>query len=162
MTPPSRNPIAPDLTTVTRTARRRDVGYQVNRLARALRRRLARELEDLGFTGPQAALLLALAAAAPATMSQTAESLGMDRPTFSGVARRLERDGWIAAAANPEDGRSRLLRLTERAERELPALRDASARASAAALAALDARDQQLFVDLLERIADALDAEPSS
>ncbi len=143
----------------TRATRERDVGYQVNRLGRALRKRLARELEGPGFTGPQAAVLLALAASdGPATMSWTAERLGMDRPTFSGVARRLERDGWIASGAHPSDGRSRLLWLTERAEATLPALRRASSRVSAEALGALDPSDQLLLLALLGRVADALEA----
>lgn len=156
MNRPSRNPNAQ---AATRSARERDAGYQVNRLARALRKRLARELESSGFTGVQAAVLLALAAAdGPATMSRTAERLGLDRPTLSGVAGRLERGGWIVTAANPADGRSRLLHLTPHAQEALPALRRASARASSAALAALDAREQRVFIDLLGRAAAALEA----
>ena len=142
----------------TRAARRGDVGHQANRLARLLRRRLSRELEDLGFTGPQAAVLLVLAGAeGPTTMSWAAERLGMDRPTFSGVARRLERDGWIEARPYPSDGRSRVLVLTPKAAESLPALRLASSRVSAAALGALDAPDQLRFIELLARVADALE-----
>ena len=133
----------------TRAARQRDVGYQANRLARLLRRSLSRELEDLGFTGPQAAVLLVLAGAeGPRTMSWAAERLGMDRPTFSGVSRRLEQGGWIESHAHPSDGRSRVMHLTPLAEEVLPALRRASSRVSAAALGALDAPDQLLFTDL--------------
>jgi DNA-binding MarR family transcriptional regulator len=142
----------------TRAARQRDVGYQVNRLARLLRRSLSCELEDLGFTGPQAAVLLVLAGAeGPRTMSWAAERLGMDRPTFSGVSRRLERDDWIESRAHPSDGRSRVLGLTAKAAESLPALRLASSRVSAAALGNLDASDQLLFIDLLARVADALE-----
>ena len=91
-------------------------------------------------------------------MSRLADHLGMDRPTLSGVARRLERDGWVDTVANPADGRSRLLRLAARAEEALPALRRASARALSAALAALDAREQLLLIGLLDRTAAALEA----
>jgi DNA-binding MarR family transcriptional regulator len=142
----------------TRAARQRDVGYQAHRLARLLRRSLSRELEDLGFTGPQAAVLLVLAGAeGPRTMSWAAERLGMDRPTCSGVSRRLQRDGWIESCAHPSDGRSRVLRLTPLGEEVLPALRRASSRVSAAALEALEAPDQPLFIDLLARVSDALE-----
>jgi len=142
----------------TRAARQRDVGYQANRLARLLRRSLSRELEDLGFTGPQAAVLLALAGAGgPRTKGWAAERLGMDRPTFSGVSRRLERGGWIESREHPSDGRSRVLGLTAKAAEALPALRLASSRVSAAALGALGASDQLLFIDLLARVADALE-----
>ena len=142
----------------TRATRERDVGYQANRLARLLRRGLSHELEDLGFTGPQAAVLLVLAGAdGPRTMSWAAERLGMDRPTFSGVSRRLERDGWIESCPHPSDGRSRVLGLTAKAAESLPALRLASSRVSAAALGALDASDQLLFIDLLARVSDALE-----
>ena len=142
----------------TRAARQGDVGYQANRLARLLRRSLSRELDDLGFTGPQAAVLLVLAGAeGPRTMSWAAERLGMDRPTFSGVSRRLERDGWIESRAHPSDGRSRVLGLTAKAAESLPELRLASSRVSAAALGALDAPDQLLFMQLLASVADALE-----
>lgn len=143
---------------VARAAGHGDVGYQANRLARLLRRGLSRELEDLGFTGPQAAVLLVLEAAeGRATMGWAAERLGMDRPTFSGIAARLERDCWIELRPHPSDRRSRVLRLRPPAEEVLPALRAASARVSAAALGALDASDQLLFVDLLACVADALE-----
>jgi len=142
----------------TRAARQRDVGYQANRLARLLRRSLSRELEDLGFTSPQAAVLLVLAGGeGPRTMSWAAERLGMDRPTFSGVSRRLERDGWIESCVHPSDGRSRMLGLTAKAAEALPALRLASSRVSAAALGSLGAADQLLFIDLLARVSDALE-----
>ena len=149
---------ADDSISLTGAAGVRDVGYQVNRLARLLRRSLSRELEQLGITGPQAVVLLVLAAAdRPATMSWVAERLGMDRPTLSGVAARLERDGWIEVRPHQSDARSRVLRLTLLAEEVLPALRRASSRVSAAALGTLEISDRLLFIDLLARVSDALE-----
>jgi DNA-binding MarR family transcriptional regulator len=121
---------------------------------------LARELAEHGFTAPQAAVLLALAGSdGPATMSSVAERLGMDRPTLTGITGRLERNGWLTVRAHPSDGRSRLLQLTPQAESALPALRRASARVSGDALQDLNGQERARLLDLLERVACALETD---
>jgi DNA-binding MarR family transcriptional regulator len=135
-----------------------DVGYLSNRLARLLRGQLARELAPLDLTGPQAAVLLALAGAEEApTVSETADRLGMDRPTMTGVVERLVRDGWLESLPNPADGRSRLLALTARAQGAVPALARASSTASADALAGLSPAEQEQLVELLGRATTSLE-----
>lgn len=136
-----------------------DLGYLTNRLARLLRGRLVHELEPLGLTGPQAAVLLALtAAAAPLTVSETAGRLGIDRPTMTGLVERLRRDGWIETTPNPGDGRSRLLVPTARAAAARRDLENASAAASGDALAGLRADERAQLLSLLARAASSLDA----
>jgi DNA-binding MarR family transcriptional regulator len=133
----------------------RDVGYQTNRLARLLRQRLARELEPTGLTPAQAAVLLAVAELDTPSVGAVADRLGIDRPTMSGIVDRLVRDGWARLSPNPDDGRSRLLGLSRRAQRALPTLRRASAAASR--LPGMTAVEAVRLAQLLERAATALE-----
>ena len=136
----------------------RDLGHEAHRLARLLRRALEAELAPLGLTAPQAAVLLAVADGPPqVSPAALADRLGMDRPTLSGVVGRLERDGWLGARTNPADGRSRLLRLTPRAERALPDVRSAAGRTSAAALRGLRPGDATRLLDLVDAVARSLE-----
>jgi MarR family transcriptional regulator for hemolysin len=139
--------------------RRGDLGYQVNHLARLLRQRLTHELGPLGFTSSQAAVLLVLGSSdGPLTMGSVAERLGIDRPTLTGIVRRLDRDGWVTVSAHPKDGRARLLQLTDQATASLPALGAASARVSVTALRRFNEHERAQVIDLLERITNMLEA----
>jgi DNA-binding MarR family transcriptional regulator len=136
-----------------------DLGYATHRLARLLRRRLEVEIAPIGLTGPQAAVLLRLAGPGErATMTQVAGALGMDRPTLSGVVARLRRDGWLELEENPDDGRSRLLRLSASGAGCVDGLERASGRVSAGALAALAPHERERFLAHLQAVTRALEA----
>lgn len=133
-----------------------DLGLLVNRLARAMRTLLAQELEEIGLTPSQAALLLALPSEEGLTLSELAGAIDSDRATMSGLVERLERDGWIEVGPNPRDGRSRLVSASEKARRVLPRVRTAAAAVSARSLASLDARERRDVTRLLGRMLSAL------
>lgn len=137
----------------------KDLGYQTNRLARALRGAVAREIAPLGLTARQAAVVLQLAEAQTLPMGDLAERLGIDRPTLTGVVDRLSAAGWVAAERNPDDRRSRLISLTPFARERLPMLGRASAQAASTALEALG-EDAALLVALLDKAATALESTP--
>lgn len=137
------------------TSAARDLGYQVNRLARLLRASIAEEVEPLGLTSRQAAVVLQLAEAGRLTMTDLAERIGIDRPTLTGVVDRLARDGWLLAETNPDDRRSRLVTLTDQAAEKVPQLAQAAGRASAPVLQALGEADTAALLSLLDRAAAA-------
>lgn len=134
-----------------------DLGYLVNRLARAMRSTLAAEIESSGLTPAQAAVVLALAESGPATPARLADLLGFDRATMSGMLDRLERDGWIGVSANPADGRSRIVTPTEKAAGAAGFLAEASARVASATLGGLSERDAKRFVVMLRSAAGHLE-----
>lgn len=140
----------------------RDLGFLVNKLARAMRGALAAELEPCGLTPAQAAVVLALCAAGASTPARLADSLGFDRATMSGIADRLARDGWIDVAPNPGDGRSRIVSATGKAEAALPSLEAASAHVADIALRGFDAREAGLFASMLGLAAENLEAEEAA
>lgn len=64
------------------------------------------------------ALLSAIGAFGPLTLTDAAETLGMPLTTASDAVRRLESRGLVARRRNPADGRSQLLELSEAGDAE--------------------------------------------
>jgi DNA-binding MarR family transcriptional regulator len=131
------------------------LGYLLHQAARLLDQEFALQLKEVGLTPRQASVLMALSVQEPATPTQLAEGLGIDRATMSGLVARLSRDGWIAMRDNPADRRSHSLTLTDRACDALPRIHAASKRAQAHVLDGMEATD----VSSLLRALTALTAQ---
>ncbi len=131
-----------------------DIGYLLNKATRHLRLRLAEALADTGLTPQQAAVLLAIGRSVDGRLTprSIAESVDTDRATISGLLERLTRDGWLCSEPNPGDGRSRLVRLTEKAEQALPEVLGAADRVSSEATGALSTDEVQGLRELLARL----------
>ncbi|WP_181763982.1 MarR family winged helix-turn-helix transcriptional regulator [Streptomyces albidus (ex Kaewkla and Franco 2022)] len=102
-------------------------GYQVRRLYQAYLAAWVRSV-DPTLTGPQFAVLTAVNAAPGRDQSAMASAVALDTSTMADVARRLERRGLIVRKTAADDGRRKLLFLTEDGER---ALQEADDRARA-------------------------------
>jgi DNA-binding MarR family transcriptional regulator len=84
----------------------------VQRAARALARRFDDALRPLGLTNGQFSLMMSLNRPQPPAMAAVASLLGMDRTTLTAVLKALQRRGLVKVAADPADGRARLMTLT--------------------------------------------------
>ena len=82
------------------------------RAARALARRFDDTFRALDLTNGQFSLLMALNQPTPPTIAPLADFLAMDRTTLTAALKPLERRGLITISVDPDDRRSRLLRLT--------------------------------------------------
>ncbi len=91
----------------------------VQRAARALARRFDEALRPVGLTSGQFSLLNALNRPEPPAIGPVARLLAMDRTTLTAALRPLERDSLVVIATDPDDRRSRLLRLTDEGQRVL-------------------------------------------
>ena len=91
----------------------------VQRAARALARRFDEALRPVGLTSGQFSLLNALNRPEPPAIGPVARLLAMDRTTLTAALRPLERDSLVVIATDPDDRRSRLLRLTNEGQRVL-------------------------------------------
>ena len=131
-----------------------DVGYLLNKATRHLRMRLAEALAGTGLTPQQAAVLLAIGRSVDGRLTprNIAESVDTDQATISGLLERLTRDGWLRSEPNPDDGRSRLVGLTEKAEQTLPTVLGAADQVSRAATASLSADEVRKLRELLGRL----------
>jgi DNA-binding MarR family transcriptional regulator len=89
------------------------------RAARALARRFDRAFAALDLTNGQFSLLMALNRPDAPTISSVAALLGMDRTSLTAALKPLERRGLVMVQQNPNDKRSRVLRLTPAGRRLL-------------------------------------------
>lgn len=84
----------------------------VQRTARTLARRFDEALRPFGLTNGQFSLLVSLNRPDPPPLGSVARLLAMDRTTLTAALKPLERRGLVVSAPDPDDRRSRLLRLT--------------------------------------------------
>jgi DNA-binding MarR family transcriptional regulator len=84
----------------------------VQRVARALARKFDEAFRPFDLTNGQFSLLMSLNRPEPPPMGPVAELLAMDRTTLTAALKPLERRGLVKVLPNPEDGRSRVLKLT--------------------------------------------------
>ncbi len=115
---------------------------------------LDRRLKPLGLSQAKWLALLHLArSGGQLPHGELAARIGIEPATLVRLVDRLERDGWVARAVDPADGRGKRIALTPRA-RGLAAKLERTARALRAELLAdLPPRDLAAAIRVLEHIA---------
>lgn len=105
--------------------------------------------------------VLAELSGAPARVSELAVQQRVAQPTMTALVQRLEGEGWVVRAADPDDGRATLVSVTDAGRAALADYRAAAAAAVDPHLAALSdfdratlARATELLLQLTERIED--------
>lgn len=131
-----------------------DIGYLLNRVTRQFRLDLGDALSEIGLRPQQAAVILAIARHAEGllTPSAVAGSIDTDAATTSGLLERLTRDGWVGSEPNPNDGRSRLFALTDKAKQILPQIMNLADSVSAEATRSLTSEEVETLRQLLQRL----------
>src|SRR6201991_575055 len=87
-------------------------GYVVRRLHQAYVAAWVRRVDPV-LTGPQLAVLFAIHTYPGIDQGSLARAVALDRSTMASITKRLEDRGLITRETPPEDGRKRLLYLTE-------------------------------------------------
>ena len=132
-------------------------------LADALRlavARLGRRLRQQalgGLTPQQRSVLATISRYGPLSLSDLADLERVSRPSVSGVVKRLELQGNVARAADPADGRSTKVTLTEKGLEVLTAGRSESAAFLASRMAGMDPAELAILaqaIPLLTRMAE--------
>jgi len=136
-----------------------DVGYLLNRATRQIRLGFASRLVEIGLRPQQAAALMAIgrSAGGALTPSQIADAIDADAPTVSGLLDRLVRDEWLVSTPNPDDGRSRLFALTEKAEGVLPSVLESAGAVTNEAMACFSPAEALELERLLIRLCQHCD-----
>lgn len=88
-------------------------------------------------------------------LTELAERAGMTKQSMSYLVESLAAGGYVTSAADPSDGRARLVQLTARGRRVWDALVALSAEAEAEAAGAMGADRVALLRALLAELADA-------
>ncbi|MEO0057451.1 MAG: hypothetical protein RIT17_901 [Pseudomonadota bacterium] len=130
-----------------------ETGYRLADNSRQLRRLFDERVRDLGLTGPQARLLLALERHPNENQVFYAERLEIEPITLTRIADRLEDAGWIERQSDPADRRARILHLTDKSRSIVTALRASVEALFDDMLCGFDATEREAFARMLERIA---------
>ncbi|WP_445503470.1 MarR family winged helix-turn-helix transcriptional regulator [Microvirga sp. G4-2] len=119
-----------------------------------------RFMADYGSTTQQWAVLGALARPRVREQGMSVkdliEFLLLSRQNLTAVLDRLETRGWVERVKDPEDGRSRLIRLTTKGEKIWAQMLNSIKAFYEAALDGFSLEDQILLYRLLDRMKDKL------
>jgi DNA-binding MarR family transcriptional regulator len=119
-------------------------------------------MAEFGSTTQQWAVLGALARPRVKTHGMSVkdliEFLLLSRQNLTAVLDRLEARGWVERAKDPEDGRSRLIRLTAKGETIWAQMLNSIRSFYGDALEGFSLEDQILLYRLLDRMKDKLSA----
>lgn len=137
--------------------RETSVGYLTNLAGRLLVRELERHLNGIGLMPAHMPVLLALEHG-EASQKTIAERAGVEQATMTATLNRMERDGLISRRPNPEDGRSQLVALTDKARAKLPDVEQAAATINALVLEGFTPGERAQYFALIKRIIGTLQA----
>ena len=112
------------------------------------------ETGALGITNRQYGIMLVLKAEPGIDQITVARLLGLDRSTTGMVLTKLEDAGLVGRVVG-DDRRKRSLKLTPTGERMLKRLAEPARRAQERVLSAFSPREQETFLDLLDKFARA-------
>ncbi|MFF2043503.1 MarR family winged helix-turn-helix transcriptional regulator [Kitasatospora sp. NPDC058170] len=90
--------------------------------------------------------------------SQLAVSLGVSRATVTGLVDGLERDGLVARRPSAEDGRASVVILTARGAQRLRDMAPEHYARMQAMVGGLSVEERTVFLDLLARLVEGMDA----
>jgi DNA-binding MarR family transcriptional regulator len=104
-------------------------------------------------TGPQYAVLVAVAGWPGVDQTRAGELASLDKSTASGIVSRLVGGGWIERVQDRDDRRRRLLQLTTRGRADLAPVTTAAAAVQERLLASVPPGERDVFIDALARVA---------
>ena len=135
------------------------VGYLVNRISRLGQRWLDARLKRFGIAAAAVPVLAILKSEKTSTQRELARRIGTEQPTMAQLLKRMERDGLIVRTANPEDGRSANVSLTDRAMSVLPRARREMQKGYESITADFSERDLATLIQLLERYLASVESQ---
>ncbi|SFU04488.1 transcriptional regulator, MarR family [Mesorhizobium sp. YR577] len=133
-------------------SREKSAGYLTNWAARLFAKAIDRRLKELGLSSGQLPVFFALGDGGAMSQKALTEIAAIEQPTMAATLSRMERDGIVARAPNPEDGRSALFSLTPSAMKKALDVRAAIATVNADALEGLEGPDREAFLAMLRGV----------
>ncbi len=140
--------------------------WRINLLIRTLATRhrtcATVRLRRIGLYPGQETVLLALDRFGSMTQRQLVERIGVEPPTLSAVASKLEAAGYIARKPCPGDRRSTLVSLTERGRALLPDIREIGLDLAEVTLNGMDAEQVETLMAGLRHAIGNLENEDAT
>jgi DNA-binding MarR family transcriptional regulator len=137
--------------------REQSAGYMTNWTARLFQRALERRLKG-GGSGSMP-VFFALLNEGPLSQSALARWAAVEQPTMANTLNRMERDGLIVRKPDPEDGRSAIVSLTRPGRQLALESMKVAMEVNALGLSALKPAEREIYLDMVQRIAQVLEAD---
>lgn len=137
--------------------REASAGYLTNWAARLFVRAIERRITG-GNAGPMP-VFFALIGGSSLTQKDLAVWAAVEQPTMANTLARMERDGLIVRAADPDDKRSSLISLTRLGRERAKEAFGAAMIVNELALSGLKPAERAPFLEMLHRVVTALDAD---
>lgn len=128
------------------------VGFWINRASRLILRHLDARLRPFGFAMSHLPVLRALADRSSLSQKDLAQLAGVEQPTMAEMLVRMERDGMVQRAPNPDDKRGTLISITRRSRARFPKARAVLVEGERGALAGFRDAEKVLLRELLQRV----------
>jgi len=132
-------------------------GHLISLAARGFARQSEARLKPLGFGVGHLPVLVALQDGEASTQRDLARFAKTEQPPMAQMLARMERDGLITRSADPADGRSRRIVLTDTAQARLPDAIAVLLAGNQDALSGFSDKEATQFVELLKRLITNLD-----
>ncbi|OUI93850.1 MarR family transcriptional regulator [Acetobacter persici] len=136
----------------------RHPGHYFSRIARGLTRIGDVRLRHLGFATAQLPVLTALKDRTALSQKELAKWAKVEQPTMAQMLSRMERDGLVHRAPDPEDKRSSLISLTDATLEKLPAGRAVLRQGNSEMTKGLTEEEVEMLVSLLRRVLKNVDS----
>jgi len=119
-------------------------------------------LRPLGFGMSHLPVLIALEDGGALSQKELAQAARVEQPTMAEMLSRMERDGVVERAPNPNDKRASLTSLSRRSRVRLPKAKEALLRGEREAVSGLSKAEKEQLLGLLRRVVHSLDSiDPS-
>lgn len=130
-----------------------DTPKDISTLYRKMNMSVNARLSPLGLSSAKTMFLFCLFDHEPMSQAEICRELDMDKSTVAKMLVRLEKDGLVTKAVNPNDVRSFLVRLTDKAAALIPEAREIHRDWLDAVTAGLSDLETRNFLELMERVA---------
>ena len=127
-------------------------GYLINHMARLFAQGLRDEIAPFGLAPAQFMALLELWNEDGLTQKELVERLDVEQATIANTIVRMERDGLVERRSHPDDGRARLIYLTEKARLLESDATNSAMTINRAFLRALSPDERQQFTEFMQRV----------
>lgn len=131
--------------------RNSSAGYLIHHMARLCFEDLRKRIEPLGIVPGQFPALLALWQQDAQTQSELVTKLDVEQATIANTLNRMERDGLITRREHPDDGRARVIYLTDKAKMIRDDAYAAAAEVNSNMLDDLSHEERSQFIDFMQR-----------
>ena len=130
-----------------------DTPKDISTLYRKMNMSVNARLSSLSLSSAKAMFLFCLYDHGPMSQVEICRALEMDKSTVAKMLMRLEKDGLVTKAVNPDDVRSFLVTLTDRAAALVPQAREIHRNWLDEVTGKLTDLEKRNFLELMERVA---------